>query len=234
MLADDDGGAAFVQLGNHGGQDRHGIGGQVRTGLVEQQNSRIMPERGGDGDALLLAAGELQQGTLHNPVQHEPTHERLDARLNIRGLSTEILQGEGQLIDDRRGEELTPRVLQHRAGTSPYLLESALSHVEVGNRDPTGQSPFMKMRDEPVHHPQESGFPRPARTAQHDQLARLDREIDVAQSRHLRRRVLPGRISNRNHRKPLMTQQAAARTPVIAPQSRSGRPSRGGTRLVGR
>ena len=193
-----------------------------------------MPERGGNGDALLLAAGQLRQWPFHDLVQSEPAHEHIDTRPNVCGFGTEVLQGEGQLVNNRGGEELAPRVLQHRAGPPSELVKGALPDAEAGNRHPPRQCPLVEMRNETVHHPQESGLPRSTRPAQHDRLTRLDHEINALHRRLLRRRVLPGSLRDRDHMKPLAIQQAPARRPATATQSRSGHPSRGGTRLVGR
>ena len=60
-VRDHDHGAVRHQIGQRPLHQHFGFGIEVRGGLVQNQDGRVLEQRAGDGDALPLAAAELQR-----------------------------------------------------------------------------------------------------------------------------------------------------------------------------
>src|SRR5690606_36662738 len=68
--------------------------------LVEQQHARLMRERPGDGDALLLAARELRRQTLAEPLQRYELEELFPALPPFRGRNASCAERELDVLRD--------------------------------------------------------------------------------------------------------------------------------------
>ncbi len=88
IVGDHDNGVALVmQVGQQVGDDLLVGGVKVSSGLVGQQDGRVIDESPGDADALLLAAGELTggDGQLACPVRRVRARSGLRPRRSWNG-----------------------------------------------------------------------------------------------------------------------------------------------------
>ena len=72
-----------VELDDELDQPLLGAGVERRGGLVEQQDLGVHDQHRGDGDPLLLSAGELVRGPVGQVVDAEHGQRVVDARLDL-------------------------------------------------------------------------------------------------------------------------------------------------------
>ena len=120
--ADDEGGAGARELAHGADQGLPGGGVELGGGLVGEQDQRPADGRGGEGDPLLLPAGQLRRKR-PSVVGHADDPEQLDRRLPVdaakSGRQLDLLDGR-QLF-----EQVVGRVLEddaHGAATAPADL----------------------------------------------------------------------------------------------------------------
>ena len=82
------------------------LGVEVGKRLVEADDGRLRHQRAGDGDALLLTAGELGDGLLELLVgEVHLLRDRADLRVDLRLFHLLDLQAEGDVVIDRHRRE---------------------------------------------------------------------------------------------------------------------------------
>ena len=141
-----------------------------RQGLVEQQDPRVRGEDAGQGDPLLLAAGEL--GRQPPAVARQADHRQhlLDPaadRVLLRALDR---QPERHVVGDRQVREQGRR-LEHEADVPlPRRQERHVVGVEV--------DPPVGRLDQPGDHPQRRRLAAARRPEQRDHLAVGDLEVE--------------------------------------------------------
>jgi len=124
----------------------HGVavlGVEVAGRLVREEDGRLAGQRAGDGDALLLAAGELRRKVLRAMQHADALERRFDALLAVRGRQFAIRQrqvdvlGDGQVADQVEGleDEADLAVANARALRRRKRLDRvAGEHVPAGRR----------------------------------------------------------------------------------------------------
>ena len=181
-VGDDDGGAALAQFVQGGLDPLLGDGVQGGGGLVQHQNLRIFQEHPGDGDPLLLAAGEhdppfadvavITVGQLHDLIMYLGTHRRLHDLL-VGGVGPAVADvlpdGAGKhehiLLDDT--DVPAQAALGHIPHVHPVHLYAAGTHVV-----------------KPGQQLAEGGLAAAGGTYHRQALAGFNVQVDILQHRH--------------------------------------------------
>ena len=140
--------------------------------LVEEQDLRLVDERAGEGDALLLAAGELPRLPPLEAVQVDELEDRTrpgpSSLLAAQALAAEA---ERDVLEDRQvGEERV--ALEDRVHVAPVRREPG--HVLVAEED----AALVRLL-EAADHPQRRRLAAARRAEQREEAAALDLERDV-------------------------------------------------------
>ena len=159
---------------------------QVRHRLVQQQQGRAGGERAREGDALLLALGELVGPPRRQRLDTEQLQRLASTRYGSRGSGRGQAQAEGHVVQHRQvGKQA--RVLGHQAhGPLRCRQRSDVDAVDLDM--PAGG------RLEPGHHAQQRGLAGARRAEQCEHLAVAHRQPDRIQHRLLRAGWLPGQV----------------------------------------
>ncbi|HEX4929526.1 MAG TPA: hypothetical protein VFV62_02365 [Gaiellaceae bacterium] len=112
----------------------------------------------------------------------------LDTGPDLPRLDAEVLEPEGDLVRDDGHDHLVLGILEDRGDGAGELGRPRPAGVEPGDDHAPREAPTVEMRHEPGERAEQRRLPRPGRTEQRHDLARLEREGDVAQ-RGRRRRV---------------------------------------------
>src|SRR5262249_20165073 len=152
--------------------DRLGRGGMEAGGrLIEQEDLRLLGERGGERKPLLLAAGELARWPALEPVK---TDERAELK-RVGSASRARHAGGGERIADiaRGAAAKHRRPLEYDgAMRGCRLLAAAPAHTPAGGRD------------QPHDEPQQRGLARAVRADQHSGRSGPKRKRDALEDRH--------------------------------------------------
>ena len=173
-----------------------GLGVEVARRLVGQQHQRPVDERAGDGDTLLLTAGQLAgqavglAGQAHH-LQHVGHHP-----VDHVGALADDLQREGDVLEHRLLLQ-QPEVLEHaaddlaQAGDVPAgeLVDVELRHPDVAR----GRRVLGEQQ------PHERRLARAGRSDEEDELTLVDLERDVVERWPCRRLVLLAHMVEGDH-----------------------------------
>src|SRR3954464_8887995 len=134
---DDDGGAGLVDPVEQLHDPDRGDRVEVSARLVGQQQRRVVDEGAGDGDALLLATGELVGVAVELGRQADQAQGLRHLLANFGAAGADHLQGIGDVVVDRAvGQQL--EVLEDGADVAPQLrdlLLRQLADVAAGDLD---------------------------------------------------------------------------------------------------
>ena len=156
---------------------------ELRGGLVEQHQRRAGDERRGERHALQLAAGELGGGAVEQRVDAERERHLLDAARDGSRRAPEVLDGERQLGAHGAHHDLRLGVLQQRAGDDADRRRGVLARVEAGDGHVAREAAAVEMRHEAGGGAQQRRLARAGEPGEHAELARRERQADVAQRR---------------------------------------------------
>jgi len=187
-------GGGFGVVGDHedglvelaAGLAEHGEDGigvfriEVAGGLVGEDDGRVGDEGAGDGDALLLAAGELVGAVVEAAGEAEEAGKAVEEGV-IEGLS-----GLGDVVGDldvahggEGGEEVEALEDEADAGAAE---PGAIGVGEAGELDAADGDGAGGGGGEAAEDVEEGGFAGAGRADDGDELAGLDGEVDVAES----------------------------------------------------
>jgi len=111
-------------------------------------------------------------------VEDPDLHERgVAPRLHHRRRQAELERAEGDVVEDRRAEELHVGILEDE----PDLAVEAEGVLPVGNRRHVAaesRHPARRRGGDPVEQLQERRLPAPVGAQEHDLLAPADLEVD--------------------------------------------------------
>jgi len=108
------------------------LGIESAEGLIEEQYLGLVRERAGDGDALLLAAGELRGQALVHALESDEPQELAAPRMAGAGAHATHAQGKLNVVGDRHMTEERV-VLKHEADVA--LLRGNMRDVTAMQRD---------------------------------------------------------------------------------------------------
>ena len=151
---------------------------QVERGerLVEEQHLRLQDERAGDGDALLLAAGNLRGLLPLLPLHLDEAEHAAHALLDFVLRAALQPQAEGDVVPERQVREERV-VLEDRVHAA--LVRRHGGHVLAVEENAARVRPF-----EAGQHAQERRLAAPARPEEREELAPFHVESDVVHGRH--------------------------------------------------
>ena len=175
--------AALAVEAPDGGHDLvRGLRVEIAGRLVGEQDGRVVDERACDGDALLLAAGELAREVVLAALQPEEV-ERLERPVGAVRRPARVEERQGDVLEGARPREQVEALEDEPDAAAPDAREGRL----VLRRDvhrleqvlPAGR-PVEAAED--VH---ERRLARARRAHDGDELSLLHREADPAQRVHL-------------------------------------------------
>ena len=158
------------QVGAHPGVQR-------RQRFVQQQQARRSRQRAGEGDALLLAAGQLRRVFAFLPGQVDQRQQLGHAALDVGAFEFLVLQTERDVA--RHGQVGEQRVrLKHDA-------EVALGRRQLGDVAPGLPHPPGGLDVEAGDGAQQRGFAAAGRPEEADELALVDGQRHFVQRREI-------------------------------------------------
>jgi hypothetical protein len=176
--------AEVVHEAGHGGEHLLGRGGiERRGGLVENEHARMSGEHRTDRDALLLAAGQLVQGSRAELGQAEEVEGLLDALAHHLRRHGQLLHAVGQLLLDGVCDEPGQRILPDDPDDVGELARRVLCGRPAVDGDPAGQRSAGEVRNQAVDGPEQRRLARPGAPDDEAQLALVHVQGDVAQHR---------------------------------------------------
>ncbi len=140
--------------------------------LVEQERGRAVDERAGEGDALLLAAGELPRLALLEPFEPDDAEHLFDPRALLALVHPLQPHPERDVVPDRHVREERV-VLEDHVHVAPVRRHG-------GDVDAAEQDPPLVGLLEAADHPEGRRLPAAARPEQGEELALLDLDRDGA------------------------------------------------------
>jgi len=161
-----------------------GDGVQGRGGLVQNQDARILEHHTRDGEALLLAAGELQAAVAHLGVvavrlAHDEIVDVCDAAGGLKLLLRGVHLGIEQIVADRVVEEVG--LLRHNADVAAQKAEVIAFYIDVVDADGAAGN-IVEARDEVY----QRGLAGAGGADNGVHLPGRDREVDVREQRFVR------------------------------------------------
>src|SRR5690606_21184628 len=147
--------------------------------IVAQEDQRPVDERPGDGDTLLLAAGELVGHPVFLALEPDELEHGRDVATDLPPRLADDLQRERDVLEDRLVRQ-QPEVLEHRADASPQVRDLPVGEpVEVlaGDPDPPGGGALLLERQ-----PQERRLAGAGRAHEEHELTLLDLHGEVVES----------------------------------------------------
>ena len=155
-----------------------GLGVEVARGLVAHQKRRAVDDGARDGDALLLAAGELVGHLVELLLQADQAQDLGDLRLDDVAALSDDLQRERDVLEDGLVRQQL-EVLEHAADVAAQVRHAPVAHRrEVLARDVDMALRRLHLADE---HADEGGLARARMTHQEDELAGVDLQRDIRQ-----------------------------------------------------
>ncbi len=171
------------------GEDREHVLGRAgieRGGrLVEHEDARRCREHRADRDPLRLARRERSERSAPQRGDAEQVEHVFDAAPHHVGRDAEVLHRVRELVLDGVGDEARGRVLADDADAIRELTRGRDGRDAV-DRDASEQRAAGEVRDEPVHRAQQRRLARTGLADDEEELALVDREVDVDE-RGLRR-----------------------------------------------
>ncbi|OUE08779.1 hypothetical protein CMsap09_07510 [Clavibacter michiganensis] len=150
------------------------LGVEVRGRLVEEEEPRAHGEHAGEGEPLLLAAGERRRGPVEGDVEAHRVEGGADAGPDLLTRDAEVLAAERHVVADTGEDHLRVRILQHEPGAAPETRRVPAVDAER----PAGLALVVAAEHarERVHEGRLAGT---GRAEQEHALPRLDDEVDV-------------------------------------------------------
>jgi len=175
VVGDEDGGERefALQVENLAAHLHAQVGVEVRERLIEQEHAGFDDDGAGEGDALLLTAGQLRGTPLGKLQESDHVECGVDALRDLGRGRPAFFQAEGDVPAHRhvRPQRIG---LEHHADVAPPGRQ--MRYVVVTDEDaPPGRRP------EAGDGAQQGRFARPRRTQEGEQLARLDAQVHVFQ-----------------------------------------------------
>ena len=199
MFRHQDGLALGLDQLQMGSQRCNGVDIQVGGGFVQQKDLRFHGVHRGEGDLLLLPAGQGEDVASQQRCDVQRFGGLLHPRTQLFLGQRLVLQAESDLAVRVHVEKLRPRILEHTA----YFLRNAIQRqlqqgLPVQLHVP-GQLPGEELGDEPVEEPGEGGLPTAAAAAEEDALSVRDGQVDVFQPAVRAVRVGKGHVVKAYH-----------------------------------
>ena len=137
---------------------------------------------GGDGDALLLAAGQGVGRPVEQLVYAQVRGDVGDEPLDLVSGEAQLQRAEGELVAHVGAEELDVRVLEDEADAGPEVTaERRVLERVFGERGAEGEDLAGAGEDQAVEHLQQRRLAGPVRADDGDVLAGLDLQVDPGQ-----------------------------------------------------
>jgi hypothetical protein len=153
---------------------------EVARRLVGQDDLRLVDERAGDRDALLLTARQLRRVGQRAMLEADPLEHLIRAPPLLVDGHAEHAHDERHVVEDRLGRDEL-EVLEHDAERPPVGLH--LGGRELGQFAPPHDQPALGRHLLAQQQPEERRLPRATRAGEEDELALVDRERQAVEGR---------------------------------------------------
>lgn len=196
-------------------------GVQLAGRLVEHEDLRPEREDRGDRDLLLLPAGERIDRPVPQRRDADVAERFVDAARDLRPVDAEVFEAEKDLVLDLARDHLAVDVLEHAAHLQRERGQAAVHGVDAVHRDAAEEVTRLAVRHKAAQRLRQRRLARAARPGHADEIAVLDRHVDVVQRVPAFPRVAERKTANLDHTAaPLAHALSAARagtysTPTI-------------------
>ena len=160
---------------------RHRV--QLRGGLVERQEARARRQRGGQRDALQLAAGELVGGAVQQLGDPQGQRRLLHAPRHRSRPVAAVLQRQGDLRSHRPHEHLGLGLLQDGPAHAGQRGRTVLAGVHPTHLHAPRDVPSVEVRDQSAGGAHQRGLAGARQPAHHRELPVGKLQLDAAQRR---------------------------------------------------
>ena len=181
MLGDHDAHAGVGQRAQPRGERDRRLRVELRHRLVQQQQRGPAGERGGQGDALQLAAGELARRPGAQVAGTCLAECLVDPGPDLGRGPGGALERERDLAVDGEHDRAGLGILEDDARPRADLGRARVTRVESGHAAAAAETAAVEVRDEPAERPQQRRLARAARAREQHELAFGELEIDAGE-----------------------------------------------------
>ena len=140
-------------------EDEARAGGVERGGrLIEDENARLEREDGGDGDLLLLAAGQRRDFAVAEIGDAHGLERGRDASLDLVVRHAEVLEAEQHLVLHDGRDHLRVDVLEHAANDARDVRQGNVAGIPAVDERRAEELACEVMRDGAAHDSGEGGL----------------------------------------------------------------------------
>ena len=152
LLDDDDGHAqAFVRLAQRLEDEARAGGVERGGGFVEDEDARLERQDGGDGDLLLLAAGQRRDLAVAEIGDAHGLERGRDAPLDLVVRHAEVLEAEQHLVLYDGRDHLRVDVLEHAADDARDVRQGDVAGIPAVDERRAKKLAGEVMRDGAAH-----------------------------------------------------------------------------------
>ena len=138
-----------AELADKSEEALRGLRVELRGRLVEEKDLRTKGERRREADTLQLAARELGRAPLREVQSADGLERLLRPGPDLLRGHAEVLQAEGNLVADKRHDDLVLRILEYRRRRPGERRRPRAARVDSGDQDTAREAASVEMRDEP-------------------------------------------------------------------------------------
>ena len=159
LLDDDDGHAqAFVRLAQRLEDEARASGVECGGGLVEDEDARLERQDGGDGDLLLLAAGQRRDLAIAEIGDTHGLERGRDTSLDLVVQHAEVFEAEQHLVLHDGRDHLCVDVLEHAADDARNVRQGDVAGIPAVDERRAEELAGEVMRDGAAHDGSEGGL----------------------------------------------------------------------------
>ena len=177
-----------------------GGGVQVGKGFVKQKGLHITHHDTGEGDSLLLTAGQLIGRGLQELAHVHDISHLLDGLHHFLLGNAVIFQGEGDILANGKAYELAIGVLQNSTDFLGQFKEAGLLGVQAVHHHGAFHLTLVGIGNQAVDAVTQGGFAGAGRADNQHLFSLIDSQINVVECGFCLGEVLEGKIFEFDHR----------------------------------
>jgi hypothetical protein len=147
--------------------------------FVQHQDAHVARQQPGQADTALLSVAEMMGLTIFKSLQADALQRPPDAVGEFRLSLAQLLRPEGDVLPDRRAEQLIVRILKQQTDLRTNCQQVRLRHRRAEDMD--GGGTRRTFGEKAVEVQEQGGLAGPVRADDTDSVAVADLETHVAQ-----------------------------------------------------
>ncbi|MPM63503.1 hypothetical protein SDC9_110383 [bioreactor metagenome] len=174
------------------GLARRGV--KICQRLVKEQRLHLVHHHSRKRDALLLPAGEFKRRGVEQPVHIHQRGGIGDDLLHFLLPHALVFQRKGDVLADRKPDELSVRILQHGAYVLTQRKNAGFFGFEAADLQAAFDFAGIGKRDQAVDAVAQRALSAAGRADDEHLFPLIDRQVDLMQGRLRLRKVLKGKV----------------------------------------